>query len=142
MSKFTNCYRCLQALLHININEEMEYNQFLKNYFEIGALDRADGRAPFDPRKSSQILKEFEHLLNPKEFNQIVKDFKSRVGKLIRDTLNTTDNNKQTPLHIASYFGDYKASRMMVDLGADSVNSNFTKRPLEVSKDKFSRSVL
>jgi hypothetical protein len=30
----------------------------------------------------------------------------------------------------------------MVDLGADRVNSTFTKRPLEVSKDKFARNVL
>ena len=30
----------------------------------------------------------------------------------------------------------------MVDLGADRVNSSFQKRPLEVSKDKFARSVL
>jgi hypothetical protein len=45
-------------------------------------------------------------------------------------------------LHVASYFGDFKASRIMVDLGADSTSVNFTERPLEVSKDKFARSVL
>ena len=30
----------------------------------------------------------------------------------------------------------------MVDMGADSVNKSFNKRPLEVSKDKFARGVL
>ena len=45
-------------------------------------------------------------------------------------------------MHIASYFGDFKSSRLMVDMGADSVNRSFNKRPLEVSKDKFARGVL
>ena len=120
----------------------MEYSTFLRLYFEIGALDSSDGRAPFDPRKSSTLIKEFEHLLHPNEFANIEKDFKVRVKKLIRNTLNAQDQNQQTPLHIASYFGDFKASRLMVDLGADSVNRTFAKRPLEVSKDKFARSVL
>ena len=60
----------------------------------------------------------------------------------MRETLNAQDTNQMTPLHIASYFGDFKASRLMVDLGADSVNPAHKKRPIEVSKDKFARSVL
>ncbi len=30
----------------------------------------------------------------------------------------------------------------MVDLGAEATSTSFTERPLEVSKDKFARSVL
>ena len=53
-----------------------------------------------------------------------------------------TDVNGHTPLHIASYFGDFKSARYMVDLGATPMSENFVTRPLEVSKDKFARSVL
>ena len=142
MSKFTNCYRCVIALLEINVYQEPDYDAFLRNYFEIGALDRPDGRAPFDPRKSSTLIKEFEHLLEPQEFKNIIKDFTNRIKRLVKEALNMQDSNQFTPLHIASYYGDFKASRFMVDMGADPVNVNFRERPLEVSKDKFSRSVL
>jgi len=53
-----------------------------------------------------------------------------------------TDINGHTPLHIASYFGDFKSARYMVDLGATPMSENYQTRPLEVSKDKFARSVL
>ena len=79
MSKYTNCYRCVTALLNCSVHEEPDYEAFLRNYFEIGALDRPDGRAPFDPRKSSTIIKDFEHLLEPTEFKNIVKDFTIRI---------------------------------------------------------------
>lgn len=124
------------------MSSEPDYDRFLKNYFEIGALDSADGRAPFDPRKSSLLIKEFEHLLEPREFCNIQKDFKIRIRALIKEALNQQDSNQFTPLHIASYYGDFKSSRYMVDMGADPVHANYRERPLEVSRDKFSRSVL
>lgn len=88
MSKFTNCYRCVISLLTVSVHEEPAYEDFLRNYFSIGALDRPDGRAPFDPRKSSTLIKDFEHLLEPTEFKNIVKDFTNRMRKLIKDALN------------------------------------------------------
>ena len=88
MSKYTNCYRCVTALLEMDVSHEPDYERFLKNYFEIGALDSQDGRAPFDPRKSSLLIKEFEHLLEPTEFKNIVKDFTNRIRRLIKDALN------------------------------------------------------
>jgi len=59
MSKYTNCYRCVTGLLEIDINAEPDYENFLTKYFEIGALDSPDGRSPFDPRRSSLIVKDF-----------------------------------------------------------------------------------
>lgn len=76
------------------------------------------------------------------EFNNIVKDFKIRIRNLTKEALNMQDSNSYSPLHICSYYGDFKASRYMVDVGADPVNINFKERPLEVSRDKFARSVL
>ena len=142
MSKFTKSYRCVQGLLDIDVSGEPDYEYFLRNYFEIGALDSPDGTTPFDPRKSSLLIKEFEHLLEPREYNNIIKDFKIRIRALTKEALNLQDSNQFTPLHIASYYGDFKASRYMVDMGADPVHANYRERPLEVSRDKFSRSVL
>jgi len=77
MSKFTQCYKCIRALLTIGIDDEPEYDYFLKLYFDIIVLDKhQDSKIAFDPRKSHNLLKEFEHLLDPKEFDSIHKDFK------------------------------------------------------------------
>ena len=103
----------MKILLEIGIDNEPEYEAFLKNYFEIGSLDSSEGRCPFDPRKSSLIIREFEHLLDEVEFGNIMKDFKLRVRNLLSDALNQQDTNTHTPLHIASYFGDFKSSRLM-----------------------------
>lgn len=69
---------------------------------------------------------------------------------MIKQALNQQDVNKHSPLHIASYFGDFKASRLMVDLGAmpfaDVVDKETRKTTeigtLKISKEKFSRDVL
>ena len=121
---------------------EPDYEVFLNKYFEIGALDSSDGRSPFDPRKSSLITRDFEHFLEPIQYKNILKDFKLRIKKLLKEALTLQDNNQFTPLHIASYYGDFKSSRYMVDMGADPVHENYNTRPLEVSRDKFSRNVL
>ena len=88
MSKFTKCFSAMQILLDIGIDNEPEYDAFLRRYFEIGALDSKEGRAPFDPRKSSLLIKEFEHLLDQNEFNSIMKKFKQEVKSLIKEALN------------------------------------------------------
>ena len=60
----------------------------------------------------------------------------------MHEALIQQDSNQFTPLHIASYYGDFKSSRYMVSKGADPVHANYRERPLEVSRDKFSRNVL
>ena len=125
MSKYTKCFSTMKILLDIGVDNEPGYDDFLTNYFEIGSLDSSEGRAPIDPRKSSNIIREFEHLLEKTEFNNIMKDFKKQIRKLLKTALNQQDTNNHTPLHIASYFGDFKASRLMRDLGAEAVSENF-----------------
>jgi ankyrin repeat protein len=50
--------------------------------------------------------------------------------------------NYHTPLHIASYFGDFKQSRLFTHLGADPASKANDEAPLKVGKDKFTRDVL
>ncbi len=56
--------------------------------------------------------------------------------------LNQQDKNYQSPLHISSYFGAYKVSHLLIKKGAEPTSAAFAERPLNVSKDKFSRNVL
>jgi len=54
------------------------------------------------------------------------------------------DVNGHTPLHIASYFGDFKTSRLFTSKGANPLYEGADEKetPLMVGKDKFSRGVI
>jgi hypothetical protein len=83
MSKFTKCFKTLSLLLDIKIGNEPEYDAFLKMYFEIAGLDDPDMKPAFDPRKTNNLISEFEHLLLPKEFKTIQKNFRAQVDLLV-----------------------------------------------------------
>lgn len=79
MSKFTTCYKAMQALLTIKIDNEPDYEAFLHLYFDLSNLGTNKGENMsgtfFDPRKSHHLVKEFEHLLDPEEYKNIVDEF-------------------------------------------------------------------
>jgi hypothetical protein len=142
MSKFTKCFKCVEALLGFDLETDPEgYDEFLKLFFELQLLETSEERK-FDPRKYRGILAEFKHLLSPKEYDAVLKDFRFSAKLLLKEVLDSQDANHHSPLHVASYFGDFKASRYMVKLGADPNSPAFAERPLEVGKDKFVRGVL
>lgn len=80
--------------------------------------------------------------MKPVDFNNICGEFKVQAHNLLREVLNQQDFNQQSPLHIASFFGDFKASRLLIKKGAEPQSAAFVERPLNVSKDKFTRNVL
>ena len=45
-------------------------------------------------------------------------------------------------MHISSYYGDFKQSRLFTQLGANPSSAATAEDPLTVGKDKFSRGVL
>ena len=74
MSKFTKSFKCIEALLKFDIDIVEGYDQFLSLFFELQMLETTEERK-FDPRKYNGVLAEFKHLLNPHEYNSILKDF-------------------------------------------------------------------
>jgi ankyrin repeat protein len=74
----------------------------------------------FDPRKYKSVLSEFKHLLSPNDYNRIIKEFKHSIRRLLMEVLNCQDKNMHTPLHISSYYGDFKQSRLFKTLGASA----------------------
>jgi ankyrin repeat protein len=96
----------------------------------------------FDPRKYKGVLAEFKHLLSPTDYNRVIKEFKNSIKLLLVEVLNCQDKNMHTPLHISSYFGDFKNSRLYTTLGASTTSAANAEAPLEVCKGKESRNVL
>ena len=74
MSKYTKCFKCIEALLKIDVNQVEGYDEFLHLFFELQLLETTDERK-FDPRKYTNILSEFQHLMDPHEYNSVLKDF-------------------------------------------------------------------
>jgi len=141
MSKYTKCFKCLEAILDIDIDHVPGYEHFIAYFFELQMIETSPERQ-FDPRKYRNILSEFEHLLAPKQYNLILLDFHQTIAALRKTVLCTQDQTYQTPLHTAAYFGDFKAARHMMSKGADANSAAYANTPLNVGKDKFVRNVL
>ena len=137
MSKYTKCYKTLEAMLNLDLEQAPDNALFLGDYFKIQELE---GTSNFDPRMYKNVLKEFKHLLDPLNYSKVVESFKHSKQLLLREVLNHPDKNHHTPLHISSYFGDFKSSRLFTLYGSDS--TAVRENPLKVSRDKQSRDIL
>ena len=74
----------------------------------------------------------------------VVREFKQRTNELLAEVMDFVDVNGHTPLHIASYFGDFKTSRLFTMKGANPLfeTANGKETCLAVGKDKYSRGVI
>jgi ankyrin repeat protein len=75
MSKFTKCFKTVEALLTIDIDLVSNTEDFQKLFFSIQDLENKEDMK-FDPRKYKHVLAEFQHLLSPADYNRIIKEFK------------------------------------------------------------------
>jgi len=141
MSKFTKSFKACEALLTIDIDLVPGTADFITLFFQLQELENRE-EARFDPRKYKDVLGEFKHLLSANDYSRIIKEFKHQVRLLLKEVLNSQDINYHTPLHISSYYGDFKASRLFTHHGANSSSAATAEAPLEVGKDKYSRGVL
>jgi hypothetical protein len=87
MSKYTKCYKTLEAILTIDIDFVPCSDMFLSLFFQIQELESKED-AKFDPRKYKNVLSEFEHLLSEHDFNRIKKEFRHSVRLLLKEVLN------------------------------------------------------
>lgn len=71
-----------------------------------------------------------------------MREFNHQVKLLLKEVLNCQDVNMHTPLHIASYYGDFQSERLFIKLGASPSSAATAEAPLQLAKDKFSRDVL
>ena len=87
MSKYTKCFKTIEALLNFDLETDPEgYDDFLKLFFELQLLETQEERK-FDPRKYHGILSEFKHLMSPMEYGAICKDFRTQVKHLLKEVL-------------------------------------------------------
>lgn len=86
MNKFVKSHKTLEALLSIDIDRVVGFEDFLDLFFQLQGFESAE--ETFDPRKSNNILKEFKNLISPTDYNMVVRDFKQQVQLLLKECLN------------------------------------------------------
>tara|TARA_B110000503_G_C6825707_1_gene280702 strand:- start:260 stop:526 length:267 start_codon:yes stop_codon:yes gene_type:complete len=87
MSKYTKCYKTLEAVLSIDIDTAPCTDDFIHLFFQIQQLESKED-AKFDPRKYKSVLSEFQHLLSVADYAKIRKEFKHNVKLLLKEVLN------------------------------------------------------
>lgn len=92
MSKFTKCFKTVEAILNIDIDLVPNTEDFQKLFFQIQDLESKEDMK-FDPRKYKHVLAEFQHLLSPADYSRIIKEFKHSVKLLLTEVLNSQDVN-------------------------------------------------
>ena len=86
MSKFTNSFKTLEAILDIDFDIVPGYKAFADLYMQLQGFEAAD--ETFDPRRCHSVLQEFKRLMRPQDFNMAVRDFKRQVDNLLKEVLN------------------------------------------------------
>ena len=86
MNKFTKCQKTLEAMLKIDINDVPGFDQFLPLFMQIQVFESVDDT--YDPRRSVHILEDFKQLISPRDYDQVVRDFKAQAKLLLKEVLN------------------------------------------------------
>ena len=86
MNRYTKCHKTVEALLNIDIDFVEGFDQFLSLFMQIQNFENAEDM--YDPRRSVHILQEFKQLISPREYNQVVRDFKAQAKLLLKEVLN------------------------------------------------------
>ena len=111
-------------MLKIDLDAVPGFDQFLSLFMQVQVFEAVDDT--YDPRRSVQILDDFKNLISPRDYDQVVRDFRAQAKLLLKEVLNQQDANYHSPLHVASYFGASAASRFLIRLGAEPRSAAFS----------------
>ncbi len=59
------------------------------------------------------------NILSEEVFDGFVKDYKKNIRQIQRNVINAQDNDGYTPMHLASFYGDFLSVQFLLRLGGD-----------------------
>ncbi len=92
MSKFTNSFKTLEAILSLDIDTVPGFDTFNKLFSQLQTFEMPD--ETFDSRRCASVLDDFKRFMKPRDFNLVVKEFKSQAALLLKEVLNQQDYNQ------------------------------------------------
>ncbi|CAD8136125.1 unnamed protein product [Paramecium octaurelia] len=117
LSKYTKCFQCIKQLTQFNFKSEgweLFYDIFMEVQLLIQIADKK-----IDPRQYRNYRDFTCNFLNQQLLEQKQTNFLNNIKKLQRDVVNQQDIDGYTPMHLASFAGDFAAIQFMLFLGAD-----------------------
>ena len=134
LSKFTWCLKVAEILLSEDYNQGFE--DFLRTFEEVEDLTKVPHKKT-DPRKYLGVLEEVKSILTPKTFFSCQNEFRIELEILTTNSLNTPDIKKHTPLHLASYSGNFNLVQLFVSKNAKKDFKDINQRtPLDMAKSQ------
>jgi hypothetical protein len=91
MSKFTNSFKTLEAILHLDIDTVPGFETFNKLFSQLQTFESPD--ETFDSRRCVHVLTDFKRFMKPKDFNLVAREFKTQATLLMKEVLNQQDYN-------------------------------------------------
>ena len=132
----------MKTLMMVNIDHIEGYKIFEETLKSMHELIAGADYLELDPRKYVHIVSEFKHLMSSKAYEFFVNSFYKEFNELINEVANSCEENGNTPLHLASYSGDYLSCQFLIKLKSDPLAKNAQgKIPLDLAKSEYVRRV-
>ncbi|CAD8132274.1 unnamed protein product [Paramecium pentaurelia] len=117
LSKYTKCFQCIKQLAQFDF-ESQGWDLFYDIFMEIQLLVQTSDNK-IDPRQYKNYREMICNFLNQQLLQQKQTNFMSNIKKLQKEIVNQQDRDGYTPMHLASFAGDFAAIQFMLQLGAD-----------------------
>ncbi|EGR33877.1 hypothetical protein IMG5_033560 [Ichthyophthirius multifiliis] len=142
LSKFTKCIKSARLLLNYGLNID-GYDDFEYLFNEIQLLE-LNKENRICPKQYLPIIQMVTNFLLPHEYNELLTQFKQNIDDLVQKIINGQDNEGYTPLHLASFYGDFAQVQFYLKLGADpkAVDLKHRKEVLDYASNDTVRKYL
>jgi ankyrin repeat protein len=129
-----NTVRCVNAVFEFG--NPPDYNAFYQTFTEVMNLE-INKENISDPKRTKNIMEVVENFLLPDWKKKTDNDFIRSKLALQKDIVNTQDAQGYTPLHLASFYGQYELVNKFLLLGANTKlrDSVHHKEPIELSRN-------
>ena len=114
MAKYFNCARCVRMC--VLVGELQFYDQFELNFNEI-QLQEINKSKKIELKKTYAVVGRLEKFLDKGFIMVATNDHTKKVARMHRECLNRQDQQGYTPLHLASFHGNYELTDLFLRLG-------------------------
>ncbi|EAS06627.2 ankyrin domain protein (macronuclear) [Tetrahymena thermophila SB210] len=142
LNKFTKCHKSARYLIEYGL-ELTGYQPFEDLFNEVSLLE-LNKEIRIDPRQYLPSLDMVKNFLLPQEYKELEKNFKHQLKNLILQVINSQDNEGYTPLHLASFYGDFASVQFFLKHGGDpkQVDTKNRKEVLDYAQNDQVRKYL
>lgn len=121
----------------MSIGSPLGYELFEQVFEELQIL-QIDQKKRIDTRRTFGILDTIKSFLNPQIERISYRNFKKNKARILKATLDLQDSDGYTPLHLASFYGQYQLVILYLSHNCETSVKDYVhnKEPIEYSKNR------